>query len=919
MVSHAEMSTSFEKELARVRRGWQRGLAIAAMLELVSYAAVALAALCWLDLLLALPGPGRIVGATLAAGALLAWVAGRLAHVARFGRRKAAVVADRMLVSRRREVLSALELQQAAARAPSPLLAYLVDRCRRSATERLHALVRPRPAGRMRAAYRRFYLGLAMALVPALLNPRAALTLAGRLLLPGADIPPYSRYAFTVSPKNPQVVYGADQVISVQVSGAPVRRPVRFVTRRGSRIHESACFQASPTEYAQRLERLMQPVEFCFRIGKARSRWHTADVLLQPHLESADLELTPPAYSRKPVRAFPLGEEPLAGLRGTRVRMTVRSNRPLSRGAITLKAAEGKPHIEEIVAEQGGTPNELTFAWVLESGAHLSVMIYDILGTPARKPLKLVQERLPDRPPVVTLSEPAPFSLATPTVKVPVLADVEDDLGLRRADLFRNVVGYRGRRRPATLATGTLRCEVTDTLDMTRLGVTPGQVIELMVEAADTNPNLTGIGASGVARIQIISDEEYAEMVRARTTVEAFRSRFLALASQYDELLRAMETLQKDLREGRLTPEEARARMKALQAGAQAAGKAIRRIAEDFAAFDLEKELAKVASELTARLEKGLRHAGWQSNDPAEMQAALDECLAGLRPAREPVRRVVQQGFDAAAVSRVMALAARFRALVSQQEMLVRRLERYAGGERQLLNPRVMAEQQDKIRKGLKQFVADLEQRAGALPDGFEELGKSARAFLEALEGLDIPAPMTSCAGACRNEKPREAWNHATDALERMRQLLAKCGGGCFGGMCDGKLRFSVPDKLGGTLSQMLRSLLQQYATGVGYGDVGAAGVGMRGASEGANAGGYSALNVPVYGPQRSNPYASMAAGGHGGDGAAGRGQGGVGSELVRETMDSRPGRTTGKGLSMTMVPGRYREAVKAFYGEEEE
>ncbi len=905
----------FRQELERVRNRWRTGLTASVLLDLAGGLAVALVVLGLLDLLLALESEWRLALSAAVCAALLSTTAIRLFRILMLLPRDAAVYADRLLKSRRRETLAAFELQGALKPDASPLADFFIGSCIREAAVRLRALPDPFPAKAWRAARRRSIWALAILCVPALLSPRAAFLQAGRILAPYADIPPFSRYVFTVTPEAPRVIYGSDQVVGAIITGAPVRGPVQFVTRQTGQSHETPCFQGSPTNFAQRLERVMQPMEFCFRVGRARSRWHRVTVLLEPHIEAVEVRLTPPAYSLKPWRTFVLGSEPLAGLSGTRVELVVKSNRPLLKGALTVTPLDGISHAVTVAGVRtNGTG--LAFAWAIERNARLSVMVTDVLGAPAREPLKTVQELVPDEPPRVTLNQPTMFSLATPSVSIPVQADVQDDLGLRRTDLFRSVMGYRSRSEPGEVAPGSTMCDVTGRLDLARLGVEPGQVIEVLVEAVDTNPDLTGLGASDVARIQIISEEDYAEWVRARTTLDAFRERFSGAAERYEKLRTALQTARDSLQAGELNPDQAAQTMGELETLATETAQGMTELASQFAAYDLEKKLSQAALALAGPLETALANPGWKSNDSAARLSALDAALSALGAGAE-IRKVAEQAEETAEVARVMALAAWFKALVDRQELLVRRLERYAAGEREVIDPRVLTRTQEAIRTELETLVKELNARATGLDDTYEPLRTSALDFLWTLNGLDVPTPMLACAAACRNDKAREAWTEGARALEKLRAMLSQCKGSGFGGLCDGALRFKVPGDLSETLAQMLKALSQQYADGVGQGRTGAAGIGLSGSSEGSSSDGYSALDIPVYGPPRSNPF-------QGGSGATGEGDGagqragGDPRAAVREVLkgdDTR--KVNGTGVTLETVPIKYRDAVKSFYSEE--
>lgn len=899
---------TFLKELKQFRRGWLKDLLRREVLESAGWFAVCLSLLCWLDLYLGLPPRARVVigGIVLAAFGVRAGM--RLRFILRTGLDESAAHADRLVQSRRREVLSALEVGFQSKDASS-LSAYLSRQGIETARNHLKQLENTRLEPLPPKVLKRFALCLCLALVPALLNPRAALVLLSRYGMPFADIPPYSAYEFHVSPESPRVVYGDDQVIHVAVTGKKVTRPVRFATRKEGHILESACFQASPDAFVQRLERVMQPMEFCFILGKARSPWHRIEVLYQPHVVSARVRITPPAYARKPEKVFVMGSEPLQGLKGSRLEMAVQSNRPLKNGELTLiPSGDGKQG--QTVQGRVSGQNEITFDWELSSPALVSVMIKDIQGTPAKEPMKIRQDMVPDEKPEVILAQPLSFSLATPTVKVPISAGIEDDLGIRGCDIFRSLKGYRCRAVPVDLEPETISQDFSGELDLARLGVQPGDVIELFLEASDTNPELTGTGASDIARIKIISEDDYAEMIRARTTIDAFQQRFHAISTVHQALIRDLEKAKADLEKGLLSDEQAAGRMKQIQQKIKAVAQSVTEIAGDFAAFDLEKKLSQTAQALADKLDYTLGHEGWNSDKNEDRIAALAHGLKFIK-GMEP-QTLTDNADEVAAISRVLAMSALYKALMERQLILVRSLNQYASGDRKSSKPKVLSEHQAAIRKDLDTMADTLSEHANALPPEYESLRQDALDFASRIWAMDIDTPMKDSEKSCINEEPREAFRHALKAYERMEDVLNQNKGNCMSRACSGGIGFHVPDHLSKTLSQMLDSLMNQFGQGTGTG-MGAAGMGMAGAFGGSYMNGYSAFNVPFYGPRRRNPGGPPGPG----DGADGQGTGsGVGRDVsyhesVKDTGDEDTG---GAGFSMDDIPPRYRDAVKSFY-----
>lgn len=909
---------NFLSELERFRRRWQRDLLHGVLFELLGWASVTLAVLCWLDYFLAFSSIVRMIISSVCLAGLLAWIGFRLIRIFRIDAKDSAGLADTLLKSSRRDILSALEIGKGP-KDTSRLSTYLARQHIMVAEKRLAEFESARLERLPAAVRKRLIVLLAVSFLPILFNPGAASTLVRRYLLPTADIAPYSPYVFTITPETPEVIYGADQVIHVSISGAAVDRPVRFATRKAGQILESPCYQAGPREFVQRLDRVMQPLEFCFLVGKARSTWHRVNILYQPQVVAANFRLIPPAYAHWPEKRFDLGSESLKGLKGTRVEMTIQSNRPLKQGELSIEPVDVHGHSRTVSGEISG-PNEMTCRWEIGTRARLSVMIYDILGTPAKEPLVIRQALLPDEKPVVSLVEPLAFSLATPGINVPVTASIEDDIGIRRCDFFRTLKGYHSRAVPIDIEPGAATRDITYELDLAHLGVVPGQVIELFLEASDTNPDLTGSSASNIARIKIITNEEYARMVRARTTIEAFEGRFRGVADHYASLIDMLEKTESELRHGRLTKEQAQERVDRVHSRLKAVSASIREIADDYAAFDLEKRLSQTAAAMVGKLDQALDHKGWTSSDQSTRLAAVVNAVNQLKGMAKQSTMLREDADEVSAVSRVMAMGAWYSSLLDRQTVHVSRLRQVATTDRQGFTSGLLAESQHAIRNDLKELGTQLEYHAGRLPPGYEALRASSLAFVQKLRARDIPVPMRASENACRNEQPRQAWNYAGEALDKMKELLRTCNATCFAGLCSGNIGFNVPDPLSRTMAQMLESLMHQYGRGVGWGNgIGAAGVGLAGAWEGSYWNGYSAFKVPVYGPERKNPFSSEATAAqsqHDGE-AAGQPVGREVSyhEAVRNTEKDKTG---GEGFSMEAVPARYRKAVKTFYSGEQ-
>jgi hypothetical protein len=653
-------------------------------------------------------------------------------------------------------------------------------------------------------------------------------------------------------------------------------------------------------------------------VGKARSPWQRVEVLLQPQIALAELALTPPAYSRLPPRRFAAGAEDLAGLTATAVVLEVTSNRPLLDGTAVLHPGGS---LDETALASGTRtgPRSLAFSWTLAQSGTVEVVVRDPQGTACRQALVLRQRLIPDAPPGVVLSEPGDHVLATPTVVVPLAGRAEDDLGLSRVEWVRTVVGYRDRAALIGPTAPTRTLDLHEPLDLGALGVEPGQVLEIYAEARDSNPALTGVGASNVCRIQVISTEEYATLVRARTTLEEFRGRFREVAERLQAVRTALERLQQAAAAAPGDPARAAALTAARQA-AQDAAAALETLAADFPAFDLEARLAPELKRLAGVLQGQAERLGQTSADSPNLATLAGQLLSELGAAGAGPGQLAQDAETAARVAEVMACASRFRELVRRQTEIVGRLRRYSSQERvpdsEAGALAVVGQLQRENRESLVNLVADLRRRAGELPADFASLATSAMAFAAQLEALEVPAVMDQAVQAAEACQGVAAHRAAQLALERLEQLLSDCQGHAFGSLCQGELTFSVPRDLRSTLSQLLASLAMQMGQGggAGMGALGSAGWGGSGQG-GAMAGAQSLLNVPVYGPPRLSSPAATAGGGSG----PGRDQPGTAMARVSVTEPETAGAGQqatphGQVLPMEQVPPKYAAAVRRYF-----
>ncbi|CAN5895700.1 hypothetical protein BH11VER1_BH11VER1_02130 [soil metagenome] len=898
---------NFFTALSSFATRWRLGLLLIALLSILSSGWLLLIAGGLLDYAAPFSDAVRPVLFAGWCSVLVLMVLRGLAPLIKFGNKSAATFADATLQARR-PVTTALEISRQQAEA-TPLRRFLTEKALWQGTRALRSL--PFPATLPWHAIRRsvwrltgvavLFAGLCIA------NLDAVKTIAGRLLRPHADIPPYSALKFEVTPVAPKVVYGSDAELEVSITGGTVPEGVVMLTRENENtpVMESGAFAMGGGRFGQKLQRVTQPVQIAFSAGAARSVWITVEVMRQPRVESVILKITPPAYAKRPSREFSLGTSDLVALAGSEIEARITSNRPLSGGVVVLTPPRSLSRERpETITTRASGEKEVTLKWKAKWAGLVRLDLKDITGAGSATPVELEQKLLPDNPPVVALESPAGVTLATPESEVPLKLSVEDDLGLARIDLVRKLSGFRDRGRMLTGDAEDADYALEENMKMSTLGVVPGQTLEFYAEAHDHNPSLMGIASSPLGRIQIISTENYADLMRARTTLEQFRARFSALNEAVEKVRDALAKAGDD------------AGREAAQKAMQQAEELAAALVKDFQAFDAEKKVAEEAqkiSQLMQDMQKRL--ASGSKEEVAKMQTELGE-------AAKNTKRIQEEGQQLTEIGRVLEMAAEFKAMHAEQKQLVAQLEPLAreimhGDMRNAAKLDGMARQQQAVLEHWKAWLPELRAAAEALPSSEAELKKEALEFADEAEKAGIQRSMETAMEQAKKDSTPNTFVNSQLALVGMDTLMNSPNKLCQS--CkDGKPRFMSPPNLAETLAQMLAGMCKRRGQGMKPGKGQGTGLGEGGDGDGYATEGDMLLNAPVYGPDRLafNGESSL----RGNSNSRDKGKGGkpVIQPEAANAIHTETARSTAKRqISLRDVPERYREAVRRFYGED--
>lgn len=258
--------------------------------------------------------------------------------------------------------------------------------------------------------------GVALVLLAALsLTPmRDAMRLAAIYLFP-------ERLALQVVPGHVKVRAGDRLRIVARISGSAGVAPV-VKTGDGT----EAAMTAGPDGFAFEFERVEQDFTYAVTAAGAASPEYSVTVIRPPRVERIDLRYEYPSAFRMAPREEEDGGD-IYGPAGTRVRVTVRVDKPVTQAALNVTG--GSP---VALARDGDT---LQGVLVIGDDGSYRVALADADGLTNSGDTEYFIRTLQDRPPDVRIVRPASDRQVTPVEEVVIEAKADDDFGVAALDL----------------------------------------------------------------------------------------------------------------------------------------------------------------------------------------------------------------------------------------------------------------------------------------------------------------------------------------------------------------------------------------------------------------------------------------------------------------------------------------------------
>lgn len=748
----------------------------------------------------------------------------------------------------------------------------------------------------------------------ALLFPSLASTQWNRFVNPYNDTPPFSLLQFTVQPGNADVVYGCDLEVQASLSESTADDVELVWVDDSGQQQTVPMFSAGEDHWRTVLARVEKPASYFVRSGRARSERYSVSVILVPEIRKAVARITPPEYTAMKTTTGPIPAEGIRGLAGTKVAFDIESNRPLSGGLTTISHQATEQQVQLTPDEH--KPNLATGSFQIQDNGKFEIFVTDVSGLRSSQSVSGSIVKLDDHRPFVRITEPRPFSMATPDANLPVAILAEDDYGISRLELYRSL--NDSRPIPRTITVDGMSARFTDRsyLPLAQYQLQPGDEIKLFARVEDNDPAGAKGSESPVHVVTIISDEQFQQMQRNKLGVEAVLAKYRQIQRQLEQL----DKLANEQADNAAKESDAQITEQLSQAAEQFKREAqtMRQLAKQTAPIDFDQELSQRIQEMADKLDQmsseienlaNQMKAGKLSRE--QFQKQLNALRSKLGMERESFAEEVMKPLDGLAKAfPLMALQSDFVQLVLRQRNLAERLRSFDGKDN-LDDPdvkrrmRELAEEQQQLYDMLDEILVDIEEKALALPDEeqFDRLKQSALDFVYAVDDSEAFPEMEKAAFGLEEFSGSQGYRHADRAAEILESFLSKCES--MSKACESACKLCFNPSLGcPKLGSSIPQLLSMLGKGVNGSGSGSAGNGFSQRS-------MTAQNIGLYG---SMPITSANNRGSGQGDRQGSGGYDLASEQASRSSEEITTSSVETGSSDVKIPIQYESKVGEYF-----
>jgi len=677
-----------------------------------------------------------------------------------------------------------------------------------------------------------------------------------------------------------RVIYGESTSIEANYSG---HRPSELFLSVTSGDGETEVllpmFPAGENRFVQQIDSVTDDLKIRAQTRTERSVSTTRNVgvILNPQIVGAGFRVTPPEYTRIKSRKLNLALEKetspsLSVLRGSELEFFLQSNRPLSDGAISLKASAPEPSIFSMKAGKEEKDGENQTASAKITATESGRLIFDMrdetgLSTDRELAANLVVTH--DLPPAIEITQPGSDGIIVNTFTAKIVFHADDDYGLTKMRIHLSVgkKGLEGKEIDFTSSDPPLR-DAKEVIEVNprEMICIPGDIISIFADVTDNRPE-PQLSKTRVLKLEVVSEEQYNDYLRLRTEIGDLKRKYSDLQNQVKDLAEIQRELAKEAeelaakiasaKEDELSEsakqklrDELGAKQSRLNSKLNKLADAMENSTRENPLYDMEKDLQKILDQEAKKIRESAAQNQEQLQNFMEQQASdssmedfekqANEQADRLDPARQTAEKQMAEALDDAQKMQdlLKALNAFQRAYQAQTELckvtgILKDKEETSREDRLTLQQ--LAGEELAIGEVIKAVVEQLREGAEKAKEAFPESAQDATKIADAIEkanltGLTGSASRTMLSGKAAPSDSKA--QRVKDEMEKLSSTCSQCQGG-MGSEFSQRLKLMRQMAAGNTFSQMMKSQRFSMSLGQGFGMQGGGGVGFSGMNGG--------------------------------------------------------------------------------------
>lgn len=342
---------------------------------------------------------------------------------------------------------------------------------------------------------------------------------------------------FEVLPGNAEVIKGND--LHVQAVCTPATDEAATLEWRlaGSTAVQQTGMQRQAEAFSRfhhTFERVRESMSYRVRVGGENSPWYEIAVIDPPAIQSLQLTVLPPGYTRRAQMELDENIGDIQALPGSKASLRLRANKNLARAemrfdsgaALPLQAREDRAAIEFLIHKQD--------AYVIH--------LVDQKGLENRDPIRYRIQLESDGVPAVRIADPGRDVNLDESMMLPLTVEAEDDFGFSSlAIVYELLPSYGGETKPGrwllpltSAAGGKIRVQAV--WNLSDLGMAPEDVVRYYAEVRDNDT----VSGPKPARSEVFH-------VRFPSVTEIYEE----VASQHNEAVQDLQALREQARQAR--------------------------------------------------------------------------------------------------------------------------------------------------------------------------------------------------------------------------------------------------------------------------------------------------------------------------------------------------------------------------------